>query len=186
MPIALAVILAGGCGSSTSSTSTEVHHPRPVHRARHSVRHARHHSHSRRRPSAKLSPVGRTVRVHAAGTILSVTIQQVINPLRGSGALLTPGTHAVGVMAEIVDDGPGGYNSSSTGDFSIVPSSGAAVPVFARSGRCQTPLRDWDNEIGPGESRNGCVTFAMPNSAHLVAVQFSPNAQPRGRVSWSG
>ncbi len=115
-----------------------------------------------------------------------MTIQKVINPLRGSGALLTHGAHAVGVMAEIVDDGPGDYNSSSTGDFSIVSSSGATMPVFAPSGQCQTPLRDWDNEMGPGEARSGCVAFSIPDSAHLVAVRFSPNAQPHGRVSWAG
>jgi hypothetical protein len=110
----------------------------------------------------------------------------VVDPLRDSGVALLPGTRAIGVEAVVVNDGPGGYDSSSTGDFSVVPSSGVARPVFAPSGQCQTPLRDWDNEIGPGEARNGCVVFALPRAARVVAIRFSPHAAARGRVSWAG
>lgn len=134
----------------------------------------------------RLPPIGRALRVHAPGTILSVTIQGLIDPLRDSGVTLLPGTRAVGVQAEVVDDGPGDYDSSSTGDFSVVPSSGAARPVFAPSGQCQTPLRDWDNEISPGEARNGCVVFAVPSHARIVEVRFSPHAMAAGRVAWAG
>lgn len=118
--------------------------------------------------------------------MLSVTIQSVLDPLRNTHAAIPPGSRAVGVTAEIVNDGPGDYDSSSTGDFSLVPSSGVAMPVFAPSGQCQTPLRDWDNEISPGETRNGCVVFAVPGSAKVLAIRFSPDAKPVGRVSWAG
>jgi hypothetical protein len=87
-------------------------------------------------------------------------------------------------MAEVTDKGPGGYDSSSTGDFSVVPSSGAATPVFAPTGVCQTGLRDWDNEIAPGQSRIGCVVFAVPSRARVIAVRFSPHASATGRATW--
>jgi hypothetical protein len=177
----LAVFLLSGCGSSSSvsSTSSTVQHT--VKPTSHPPLASHHHA-----PRIKLPSIGRTLRVHAPGTVLSVTIQSLTDPLRNSGAALLPGNHAVGVAAEIVNDGPGDYDSSSTGDFSVVPSSGTAMPVFARSGQCQTPLRDWDNEISPGEARNGCVAFSVPSSARVLAVRFSPDGQPTGRVSWAG
>jgi hypothetical protein len=125
------------------------------------------------------------VRVHASGTVLSVTIKRVIDPLRDSGASPVPGTRVVGVQAVIADDGPGGYDSSSTGDFSAVPSAGTARPVFASRGVCQTPLRDWDNEISAGETRSGCIAYEIPTHAHAVAVRFAPHAQTRGQVTWT-
>jgi hypothetical protein len=129
--------------------------------------------------------VGQTVHVHASGALLSVTIMRVIDPLPDSGASLVPGTRAIGVQAMIADDGPGGYDSSSTGDFSVVPSTGTARPVFASRGACQTPLRDWDNEISDGETRSGCIAYAVPTHAHVAAVRFAPHAQARGQVTWA-
>jgi hypothetical protein len=80
---------------------------------------------------------------------------------------------------------PAGYDSSSTGDFSVLSSTGAARPVFAPSGVCATPLRDWDNEISPGETRSGCVAYSLPKTARVVAIRFSPHAQANGRVTWA-
>jgi hypothetical protein len=90
----------------------------------------------------------------------------------------------VGVEAEIRNDGPRNYDSSSTGDFSIVPSSGPTQPVFARSGSCATPLRDWDNAISPGEDRSGCIAFTVASAARVTAIRFSPHAAARGRATW--
>jgi hypothetical protein len=115
---------------------------------------------------------------------LSVTIRAVVDPLRRSGVALLPGTRAIGVVAQIRDDGPGVYDSSSTGDFSIASSSGAARPVFAPSGSCQTPLRDWDNAISPGEVRRGCLAYELPAGARVTAVRFSPHADAARRASW--
>jgi hypothetical protein len=129
--------------------------------------------------------VGQTVRVHASGTVLSVTIKSLIDPLRGSGASLSRGTEAVGVEAVIADDGPGGYDSSSTGDFSVVTSAGTAPPVFASRGVCQTPLRDWDNEISAGETRSGCNAYALPPRGRVLAIRFAPHAELRRRVTWT-
>lgn len=114
-----------------------------------------------------------------------MTIQRLFDPLHGSGASLLPHTRAVGVMAVIRNDGPGVYDSSSTGDFSVVPSSGTATPVFAPAGACQTGLRDWDNEISPGEQRSGCVAFALGATAKVTEVRFSPHARAAGRATWA-
>jgi hypothetical protein len=87
-------------------------------------------------------------------------------------------------VAEIRNDGPGVYDSSATGDFSVVSSSGAARPVFAPTGSCPTPLRDWDNDISEGETRSGCVAYTLPAAARIVAVRFSPHAAALGRAAW--
>jgi hypothetical protein len=129
--------------------------------------------------------VGATELVRASGETLAVTVSRVIDPLTGSGTALQPGTHAVGVLVAIENRGPGIYDSSATGDLSVVPSSGTVTPVFAAHGVCQTPLRDFDNYITAGESRHGCVAFAIDTGARVSAVLFSPHGQPAGRATWA-
>jgi hypothetical protein len=167
-----------GCGSS--GTTTPIYHPLRPPAPRSPPAAARRSGQA----AARRPRVGATQRTSASGTTLSVTVHAVLDPLRGSGAALLPGTRAVGVVAEIQNDGPGDYDSSATGDFSIVPSSGTATPVFAPRGPCATPLRDWDNEISPGELRSGCVAFALTAHAQLIAIRFSPHARAHGRATW--
>jgi hypothetical protein len=123
--------------------------------------------------------------VRAAGSTLSVTVSRLINPLVGSGATPEPGTRVVGVVVRIENHGPGVYDSSATGDFSIVSASGSTMPVFARRGVCQTPLRDFDNYITAGEVRRGCVAFSVASGARVLAVRFSPHGQAAGRATWA-
>lgn len=91
---------------------------------------------------------------------------------------------AVGVKVKILNHGPDTYDSSATGDVSLVLSSGAAVPTFAPSGTCQTPLRDFDNNIGPGDSTDGCVTFSAPSGAKVLEVRFAPHANKAAAVHY--
>jgi hypothetical protein len=176
-PIALiAAVALAGCGSAHSdSGTTATYHPlqRPAT------------SKAPKQTAPALPRVGVAQRVAAGATTLSVTVERVLDPLGGSRAALLPHTRAVGVVAMIRNDGPGVYDSSSTGDFSVVPSSGSATPVFAPAGVCQTPLRDWDNEISPGEERGGCVAFALGAKAKVRDVRFSPHARAAGRVTWA-
>jgi hypothetical protein len=174
--VALTAAALAGCGSShsDSATTTATYHPLQP-------------------PTTSTVPtpvptfprVGAAQRVPAGGTTLSVTVERVLDPLDGSGAALLPHTRAVGVIAVIRNAGPGVYDSSSTGDFSVVPSSGTATPVFAPTGVCQTPLRDWDNEISPGGERSGCVAFALGTKAKVADVRFSPHARAAGRATWA-
>jgi hypothetical protein len=174
--LALAASLAGCGSSSTSGTSKTITSTYPPLRTPAPPPH-----HHRQRAGPR---IGQTQHADTSGTTLSVTITRVIDPLRDSGASLPPGTRAIGVEAVVANDGPGGYDSSSTGDFSAVASTGAARPLFAAAGVCATPLRDWDNEISPGETRNGCVAFSLPAKAHVLEVRFSPHALADGRVIW--
>jgi hypothetical protein len=128
--------------------------------------------------------VGASERVRAPGATLSVTLDRVIEPLDDSGVALQPGTRAVGVVVRIQNRGPGVYDSSATGDVSVVPSAGSATPVFAPHGICQTPLRDFDNYITAGEVRRGCVAFSIQAGAKVVAVRFSPHGKSAGRATW--
>jgi hypothetical protein len=175
--VALAFLLAScvvsACGSTAAperTASTAATAP-VVHKSR------RHTPHQLR--------VGTAQRVRAAGTTLSVTVSRVINPLADSGAALQPGTRAVGVVVRIQNHGPGVYDSSATGDVSVVPASGSAMPVFARRGVCLTPLRDFDNYITAGEVRHGCVAFSVEAGARVLAVRFSPHGHAAGRATWS-
>jgi hypothetical protein len=122
--------------------------------------------------------------VHAGTGTLSVTVTKVIDPLLGSGAAIPAGSRAVGVLVRIVNHGPAVYDSSATGDISLATSSGGAAPAFVPQGVCQTPLRDFDNEISAGEARAGCVAFALASQARVVAVRFSPHGNAAGRVVW--
>jgi hypothetical protein len=123
--------------------------------------------------------------VVTAGAALEVTLRQVIDPLRGSGAKLQPGTRAVGVIVQIRSSGPAIYDSSATGDVSLVASAGPVTPVLATRGVCRTPLNDFDRYITGGEDRVGCVVFAVSDAATLDAVRFLPHAQLRGRLIWA-
>ena len=174
----LAAMVLGGCGSSTARTATatiprriaHLHQTAPPRIGRHA------------KPAGP--PLGVTQHTDIDGASLVVTITRLIDPLRDSGASLLPGTRAVGVMVEIANNGPQVYDSSATGDFSVVAKSGVVTPVFAPQGICQTPLRDFDNYITPGERRAGCVVFAISSRTRVLAVRFSPHAGAAGRLTW--
>jgi hypothetical protein len=128
---------------------------------------------------------GVTQRVDSRGALLAVTLRSVIDPLRGSGAELPAATRAIGVFIQIRSTGPKLYDSSATGDVSIVASSGVVTPVLATRGICKTPVEDFDRYITAGEDRIGCVVFAVADGATLDAVRFSPHAQRLGRLTWA-
>lgn len=144
---------------------------------------------SRRAPPSlahdALPPVGVTQHVVSQDAGLWVTLRSVIDPLKGSGASLQPGTRAVAVVVQIRNAGPAVYDSSATGDFTVVPSGGTVIPVLATRGMCRTPVEDFDRYITAGEDRVGCVVFAVADGATLAAVRFSPHAGPAGRLVWA-
>jgi hypothetical protein len=144
---------------------------------------------SQRAPSSlthdELPPVGSTQHIVTQGAWLSVTLRAVIDPLTGSGARLQAATRAVAVVVQIRNSGPAIYDSSATGDFTVVPSSGTVTPVLAARGVCKTPLEDFDRYITAGEDRVGCVVFAVSDGATLAAVRFSPHARAVGRLVWA-
>jgi hypothetical protein len=176
--------MLSGCGSSSSTDgpSSPLSDAKPLKPApRHTAKAPRRH-----KPRATSAPrVGTTRRINAGDTQLDVTIKQLIDPLRGSGASLPGQTHAVGVLVEIRNVGSAVYDSSATGDLSVVPSTGAAPPAFAPTGICQTQLRDFDNYITSDEVRDGCVVFDVRNGARVREVRFSPHARATGRAAWS-
>lgn len=138
------------------------------------------------RPAAQLAgaPLGTAQRLRAGGAALTVTVSRVIDPLRGSGVALPAGARAAGVFVQIVNAGPDVYDSSATGDISLVASAGPVTPVFVPRGVCRTPLQDFDNYITGGEHRAGCVAFAVPDGARIMGVRFSPHASARGSLLW--
>jgi len=123
--------------------------------------------------------------VFTEGAGLLVMLRAVIDPLTGSGARLPAGTRAVAVLVQIRNGGPAVYDSSATGDFAVIPSSGIATPVLATRGLCKTPQEDFDRYITAGEDRVGCVVYAVPDGATVSEVRFSPHARSAGRLVWA-
>jgi hypothetical protein len=181
------VLVLSGCGSSGSKAGQPSTGPTASNQPAAAAATTKKKRTSKPKPARPVGPrVGRTQQVRAQGTKLSITVTKVIDPLRNSGAALLPGTRVVGVFVRIANDGPGGYDSSSTGDISIIPSSGVASPAYAPAGACKTPLQDFDNEIGPGENREGCVAFTLNTGARLVGERFSADGGGAGVVKWRG
>jgi hypothetical protein len=172
---------SSGSGSKTGATTTGATSSQPATGTKQSAKP------HRAKVARPVGPrVGTARGVNAQGTKLTVTVTRVIDPLKDSGAALLPATRAVGVFVKIANRGPGGYDSSSTGDISIIPSTGVASPAYAPQGACKTPLQDFDNAIGPGESRTGCVAFTLDTTARLVGERFSADGGGAGIVTWQG
>jgi hypothetical protein len=136
------------------------------------------------RVPARAAPVGRTRRVRAGGSTLSVTVTKVYGSLRGTGAALLPGTRAAGVQLTIRNDAGATYDSTASGDVSVIASSGTPAPLLIRQGVCQTQLTDFESLIGVGETHAGCVGFTIPRGARVVGVRFSPHSRAPGSVTW--
>lgn len=185
LSVALAAVVLGGCDAAHRARARgagAVARLKPLPVAAGEVL-------SRRAPAAlahaALPRVGATQRVDTDGARLSVTLRRVRDPLRDSGAALPPHTRAVGVIVQIRSSGPRLYDSSATGDVSVMASSGVATPLLATRGACRTPRDDFDRYITAGEDRVGCVVFAIEKGATLDAVRFSPHAHRLGRLAWA-
>jgi hypothetical protein len=159
----------GTTTTTTTKTTTRKHRRRPRRAGR---------------VPAHAAPVGRAQRVHAAGSTLTVTVANVYGSLSDTGAALLPGTHAAGVALTIHNDAGATYDSTASGDVSVITSSGAAAPLFIKQGVCQTQLTDFESLIGVGETRTGCVGFTIPHGARVVGVRFSPHSRAPGSVTW--
>jgi hypothetical protein len=128
--------------------------------------------------------VGSALPVHAGSSTLVVTVARVLDPLTGTGSALLPGHRATGVQVTIRVVAGATYDSTASGDWSLLTSAGLASPLFVKQGVCQTQLADFESLIGVGESRDGCVAFTVPRHARILSVRFSPHSRARGTVAW--
>jgi hypothetical protein len=104
--------------------------------------------------------------------------------LTGTGSALLPGHRATGVQVTIRGEAGATYDSTASGDWSILTTAGLASPLFVKQGVCETPLADFESLIGVGESREGCVGFSLPRRARILSVRFSPHSRAPGTVAW--
>lgn len=185
--LAAGCLLAAGCGSSsppaptrrpvvavtvpTGATSLSPTAPRRLGRGH-------------RRRALHGPAVGATQETESRGSRLTITVENVVDPLSGSGAALLPGSRAVAILVRLVNAGPALYDSSATGDFSVLSTRGPVTPVFVPHGLCQTPVEDFDRYMSPGDERSGCVAFALPASARVLGVRFEPHAAAAGQLTW--
>jgi hypothetical protein len=127
--------------------------------------------------------VGARQGVHTDGTDLTVTILRVLT-LTDTGSPKLPGTRQVGVELRIANQAGATYDSTASGDFSLVLSAGASQPVDIRRGVCETPLQDFESIVSAGSVRTGCVAFSVPRKSRVIGVRFSPHSRPRGSLTW--
>lgn len=182
--LALVLLLAGlteaACGASHTTTTTRTaSSPAPTTTTAQAATTSS--TATDPKPPPSLPRVGASQRVRAPGTTLVVTIRSVIDPLRDAGAHLIAGMKPVGVLVAVRNAGPGGYDSSATGDFSLDSGAGQASPLFVSKGVCQTPLQDFMNAIGAGELRTGCVAFSVPSGQRPTTIGFAPDGGSGGR-----
>jgi hypothetical protein len=184
--VLVVALLAAGCGSSGSSGHSGKVRSRTVSTATRTAPATLTATAPVRLAAAPAGPPpGTTQHIEADGASLSVTLQQVIDPLGGSGAALPPGTRAVGVLMAIANAGPAIYDSSATADITVVAASGSVTPVLATAGVCQTPLNDWDRYLTASAHASGCVVLAVGSHTRLRAVRFDPHGQSRAHLSWA-
>ena len=184
---AVGLVLAGcggsGSGPSTASTaatgsSTEA--PTSTTTTTTSTRG----SGARHRPPVVRGPhVGTRQGVHVDGTDLTVTILHV-RRLTHTGSRALPGTRQVGIELRIANQQGATYDSTASGDVSLVLSAGQSEPLDVRRGPCQTPLVDFESIVSAGSVRSGCVAFSVPRRARVLGVRFSPHSRARGRLTW--
>jgi hypothetical protein len=144
-------------------------------------------AHSSPRPTAARpagAPIGKTLHIKTADTRLAVTVRKVIDPLRNSGALVDPGSRAIGVLLQVRNVGTGVYDSSSKSDLSVVSKGGAeAASAYASKGRCATPEIDFLRQLGSGSSGEGCVVFSLDKGEAVGRVRFKPHGQGKA-LTW--
>ena len=128
--------------------------------------------------------MGAALTVHAGSSTLRVTVTRVLDPLTGTGSSILPGQRATGVQVAIEGVAGATYDSTASGDWSILSTAGLASPLFIKQGVCATPLADFESLIGVGETRDGCVAFSVPRHARILSVRFSPHSRARGTVAW--
>jgi hypothetical protein len=128
--------------------------------------------------------VGAALHVNAGTSGLLVTVSKVLDPLTGTGSSLLPGHRATGVQVTIRAVSGATYDSTASGDWSILTTAGLASPLFVKQGVCETQLADFESLIGVGESRDGCVAFSVPRRAKILSVRFSPHSRAKGSVAW--
>lgn len=157
----------GAASSTTTSSSTSTsRHRRPAPRR---VVHGPH--------------VGVRQGVHTDGTYLTVTILRVLT-LTDTGSPKLPGTRQVGVQLRVANQAGATYDSTASGDLSLVLSAGTSQPVDIRRGVCETPLQDFESIVSAGSVRTGCVAFSVPRGSRVIGVRFSPHSRPRGMLTW--
>jgi len=127
--------------------------------------------------------VGARQGVHIDGTYLTVTILRVLD-LTDTGSPALAGTRQVGVELRIANQAGATYDSTASGDFSLILASGASEPLDIRRGVCETPLQDFESIVSAGSVRTGCVAFSVPKHVRVVGVRFEPHSRPRGELTW--
>lgn len=147
-------------------------------------------THSSTRPAARRRPrvvhgprVGVRQGVHTGGAYLTVTILRVLR-LTDTGSAVLPGTRQVGVELRIADQHGATYDSTASGDVSLILSAGQSEPLDVRRGPCLTPDQDFEAIVSSGSVRTGCVAFSVSRRARVIGVRFSPHSRRRGALTW--
>lgn len=184
MALGLVLVGCGGSGSSGTGSATSTGAATAPAATTTSTTSTRSHvRHQRPRRVVHGPRVGARQGVHIDGTYLTVTVLRVLG-LTNTGSPTLPGTRQVGVELRIANQAGATYDSTASGDFSLVLSAGQSEPLDIRRGVCETPLQDFESIVSAGSVRSGCVAFSVPKRARVIGVRFSPHSRPRGALTW--
>lgn len=177
------VTLAVGCSACTSATPAAMVHPRrsvsrrgdaaPENAAASGAVPG-----SSAAPMPVVTQLGASVDLKgAAGSTVSVTVQQLVDPASGADALALPetGQRLVGVVIELANQGQS-LVTDVDADTTVVGSNGQ---IFGHVDdplvEC-TPFPLGTQSFAPGATLQGCVTFELPLDVAVRQVRFRPTA----------
>lgn len=132
-------------------------------------------------------PLGSALPVSdSSGTNLDVTVEQVIDPASGANIYSKPaaGKHFVGVKLSVHNAAIKNYQNNANNETTIVTSSGQQLKAdYNPIAGCG----NFDNgqiTLNGGASKEGCVTFQVPNGATVVTVRYGNTVFPGTVAQW--
>lgn len=120
--------------------------------------------------------VGTTITLtgNSSGEQMGVTVTKVISDASPADSFNTApaGDRLVAVQFRLTDSGSAPYSDSPSNGAAVVDASGQSYQSGLETvAGCQA-FADIEN-IAPGSSGLGCITFEVPTAAKIVAVQFT-------------
>lgn len=135
-------------------------------------------AHASSPPKSPVAHVGATLQLAgASGSMMGVTLTQVIDPAQGASQFDTPdgGKRFVATVFTLRDTGTSAVSGDANGDASVIGTDTQSYsPDFDSVAEC-TNFNNGSFALGAGESVSGCVVFQLPTGVNVAKVQWAPS-----------